>query len=602
MAQQVKANIELDNGKKLTHYQNLDIKQNLFGHHTFEISVPIEMLENKDETFFNKSHKDVCGKPLSISFEPVLNKGSFDFQFKGIITEILLSNLSDLSNVFVLKGYSPTILLEDCSLSRTFLNKNVQQIFDSVLGNYPGNVLKKKLSPRHKSQIKYCVQYGETNFEFLNRIAAEYGEWFFYNGKEIILGESNSGKEIDFVIDGIQSFDMSIGLMPAKFKMSGYDYSKDQSYKGKSSAQQVDGLSQFGKFALDESENLFSQEALLIAGKPVYNQNELDELIKFRRSCIASSMIVFHGRGETPDVSVGSVVNVSGTRPEKGGRSSKESFGKYRITEITHTVDGSGNYSNAFKAVPETAKFPPVNPTVKHPVGQPELAKVIDNNDPDKLSRVKVEFNWEGDDKESDWIRVGSFYSGGDDRLGMQFIPEKEAQVVVGYEMNKPEHPFIITSLYPKKDGMRAYKGNNDEKVIYTKAGNIVELIDKKGENKIRITNTNKDDTSITLEFKNDGQITIQTNGKVDITANDSISFTAKQNLNLKAQTISIKADNELSLEGQQKASLKASQISIEADTTAELKANASTKVSSANTEVSGDAMTSIKGAIVKIN
>lgn len=48
MAQQVKANIELDNGKKLTHYQNLDIKQNLFGHHTFEISVPIEMLENKE--------------------------------------------------------------------------------------------------------------------------------------------------------------------------------------------------------------------------------------------------------------------------------------------------------------------------------------------------------------------------------------------------------------------------------------------------------------------------------------------------------------------------------------------------------------------------
>ncbi|MBS1948747.1 MAG: hypothetical protein JST47_13370 [Bacteroidetes bacterium] len=602
MAQQVKANIELDNGKKLTHYQGLEIKQDLFGHHSFQISVPIEMLEDKDETFFNKSHKNVCGKQVTVSFEPVLKKGSFDFQFKGIITEISLSNLSDLSNVFVLKGYSPTILLEDCSLRRTFLDKNVQQIFDSVLNVYPGNIIKKKLSPRHKSNIKYCVQYDETNFDFLNRMAAEYGEWFFYNGKEIVLGESNAGKEIDFMIDGIQSFDMAISLMPAKFKMNGYDYTKDQFYKGQSSSQQVEGLSQFGKFALDESENLFGQEALFIANKPVYNQNELDELIKFKRSTIASNMIVFNGRGETPEVSVGSVVNVSGTRPEKGGRSQKESFGKYRIIELVHTVDGSGNYSNAFKAVPETAKFPPVNPHVKHPVGQPELAKVTDNNDPDKMSRVKVQFNWPGDDKESDWIRVGSFYAGGDDRKGMQFIPEKEAQVVVAYELNKPEHPFIITSLYPKKDGMRSLQGNNDEKLIYTKAGNMIELIDKKNENKIRITNVNKDDTSLILEFKDNGQITIQTKGKVNISADDTMEFSAKQKISMKSQSIEIKADNDLSVEGQQNASLKGSQVSIEGQASAELKASGSAKVSSANTEVSGDAMTTVKGAIVKIN
>jgi uncharacterized protein involved in type VI secretion and phage assembly len=110
-------------------------------------------------------------------------------------------------------------------------------------------------------------------------------------------------------------------------------------------------------------------------------------------------MIIFHGRGETPEISIGSIVNVSGTRPEKGGRSKKESFGKYRITELVHTVDGSGNYSNSFKAVPETAKFPPVNPYVKHPIGYPELARVTDNNDPDKMSRVKVEFNWPGDER-----------------------------------------------------------------------------------------------------------------------------------------------------------------------------------------------------------
>jgi type VI secretion system secreted protein VgrG len=594
MAQPVKATLELDNGKKLNKYQNLVIGQDLFGHHHFEIIVPFLELEKQGESFFNSSHKDVCGKPLTVSFEPAMRKGSFDFQFKGIITEILLSNLADMSNVFLLRGYSPTILLTDCSIRRTFLDKTIQQIFDSVLSVYPGNVLKKKLNPRHTNAIKYCVQYDETNFAFLSRIAAEYGEWFYYDGKEVVLGDSGGSKEVDFLIDGIQSFDMSISLMPAKFKLSSYDYTKDQSYSGDSSSQSVDGLSQFGKFALDESENLFSQNALFVANKPVYSQNELDELIKFRRSCVASNLIVFHGRGENPDIFLGSVINVSGTRPQKGGRGSKESYGKYRITEIRHQVDGGGNYAHTFKAVPETVKFPPVNPHVIHPVAQPELAVVKDNNDPDKLSRVKVEFNWPGDDKDSDWIRVGTFYAGNDNRKGMQFIPEKEAQVLVDYELNRPENPFVASSFYPKKSGMRALKGSNDEKVFYTQAGNMITLTDKSGSNSIEITNENKTDTSILIEFKDDGCITMKTNGKVQVQAQDSITLKAQQKLSLEAQDIEINAQNGLTCKGQSSVKLSGAQVEISADSSA--------KVSGAQTEIDGSATLALKGALVQIN
>jgi type VI secretion system secreted protein VgrG len=594
MAQQVRTKLELESGKKIARFNNLTVTQDLFRHHRFEITVPFNELEKKDEVFFQHSHKDVCGKTISVSFESIDNKTSFDFRFKGIITEILLSNLSDFSNVFIIKGYSPTMLLEDCSLRRTFIKKNMQQVFDTVLSDYPGNVIKKKLNPRSKNVMPYVVQYDETNFEFISRLAAENGEWLYYNGQEIVLGSPGNSKDVDFIINGNQSFDMSISLMPAKFKMSGYDYLKDETYKGKSSAQTVDGLGQFSKFALDESENLFSQETLMIAGKPVYNQSELDELIKFRRSGIASNLIIFHGRGESPDLTVGSVISVSATRPEKGGRGTQEAVGKYRITEITHSVDNNGNYSNVFKAVPETARFPPVNGWIKHPAGQPELATVTDNNDPEKLSRIKVAFNWPGNDRESEWIRVGSFYTGGDDRKGMQFIPEKEAQVVVGYEMDKPEMPFILTSLYPKKDGMRSRIGNNDEKAFFTKAGNLIELIDKPGENKIQITNVNNSDTAILIEFKENGAITLKTKGNINIEAKKNITISAGQKLILGA--------NEIEMNAQKKTTIKGETISIEADTTAEIKANASVKLSSASTEVGGDAMTTIKGGIVKIN
>src|SRR3982750_3700689 len=116
MAQQVRTKLELETGKKIERFKSLVISQDLFNHHRFELTVPFHELEKKDEIFFRNAHKDICGKTLSISFESLSQKTAFDFRFKGIITEIILSNLSDFSNVFIIKGFSATMLLEDYSL------------------------------------------------------------------------------------------------------------------------------------------------------------------------------------------------------------------------------------------------------------------------------------------------------------------------------------------------------------------------------------------------------------------------------------------------------------------------------------------------------
>src|SRR5882724_7045542 len=99
MSQQVKTKLELESGKKIDRFKSLVIVQDLFRHHHFELTVPFNELEKKGEIFFQNSHKDVCGKTISVSFESVSGKTAFDFKFKGVITEIILSNLSDFSNV-----------------------------------------------------------------------------------------------------------------------------------------------------------------------------------------------------------------------------------------------------------------------------------------------------------------------------------------------------------------------------------------------------------------------------------------------------------------------------------------------------------------------
>jgi type VI secretion system secreted protein VgrG len=603
MAIQVRAVIEIGGGKKITSYTRVYIEQYMFKAHNFRIDVPFEQLEKKGENFFQQAHKDVIGKTISISYEGVLQTGSYKFEFNGIITDVVLRNRNDLSNYFSIKGWSADYMLEDSIVRRSFLGKNLKQIFGTVLGEYPGNVLQKSLKPDFGDVIPYTVQYDESNYMFLSRMASRYGEWFYFDGKKIIFGDPGSPKEFDYLINGSQVFELWIRLAEhVKFKMETYDYTNDKTYQGGSSDQQVEGLSQMNKFGLDESESLYNQDSLLTSPAPVYAQNELDKFVKLRRSAEAAKSIIFEGTGENPNFSVGCIISVTGTQQQKGGKLKKENFGKYRISIIKHLINEKGNYSNTFEAMPESLKIPYQNPNVKYPVGRPEVATITDNNDKDKLGRVKVDFNWPGSDKSSDWIRNGTFYSGGSDGKGMQFIPEKDAQVMVGYELNDPDRPFIMTSLYPKKDGTRAIKGSNEEKIIYTKAGNQITLIDKQGENSIEITNANKTDTSISIEFKDDGKINIKTNGDVSIEAKKTITIKADDKITLDGKDIEIKASNELKLEGTSKVSISGAQIKAEADSTIEIKGGAEAKFSSPMSEVSADGILTVKGSLVKIN
>src|SRR5205823_10155002 len=112
------------------------------------LSVPFEDLEDANELFFHESHRNVVGKTIQFSFDPLLEKGSFNFKFKGLVTELALKNTSDTSNVFVLKGSSLTVLLEDSRLRRTFLQCSLTDIVNQVLTPYPSNLLKRSVNPK----------------------------------------------------------------------------------------------------------------------------------------------------------------------------------------------------------------------------------------------------------------------------------------------------------------------------------------------------------------------------------------------------------------------------------------------------------------------
>lgn len=614
MAKQVNVKIEVEGGLSIERHLGLVIEQDLFDHHRFELNVPFDQLEDRGEHFFNRSHRNVLGKKITFSFSPRLSDDSFDFRFGGIITEIRLQTLSDMNSAFVLKGYSPTIVLEDGVQRRSFLAHSVQNIFDQVLNPYPQNVIRKQLSPQNGGRQEVFVQYNESNYAFLCRVADRCSEWFYYNGRELMLGHSNAGDEVNFRVDGRQNFDIAMLLSPSVFSMGRYNYFRNQSYTSPSASQRVDGLTTLSEFALQESDGLFAQSARLRIPEAIRDQREADEITRMERAARVSSMVDFQGSGETPTISVGTVLAVKGDRLNAEGKPYEESFGKYRVTHIRHEVNTAGSYQNQFRAVPESAQHPPRNPNVRQPLGQPEVAEVIDNNDPDNLGRVRVKFLWDQarqTDQESLWIRVGTFHTS--QGRGANFVPEVGAQVMIGYEGNLAELAYVITSLYPKPKGDIKYTHpDNETKVITTKSGNLIGFNDKSGEPSIHISNLNNTDVGLMIEFQGNGAIKMQTKGggKIEIETGElaittsNISMKADQKFALEAGEISIKSTKgDIKLESMVNVDAKATAaMKLEANTELSAEGKVSATLEGAKTKVGGKGLVEVSAPLVKIN
>lgn len=600
MAQQVNVSVSIG-GTTIRHFTSLRVDQSLHTHHTFEIVVPYEDIDDKNELFFKTGHQKLVGQQTEISITPYYKKVPGKFTFKGVVTELVLRNNSELVNSYVIRGHSPTFLAEDGVQRRSFIKKTLAQIFGAVLMPYP---FLKSIDPKYQARIDYKAQYDESNFDFLNRLAAEYGEWFYYDGQKLVMGKPGVVSQ-PFVIDGVQHFDMAVSLKPNRFAMRHYNYSKHEPYAG--AGKPVGGLGNLGTFAYGQAQNLFTQAAQLFPLRDVQFQGELDTAIHAVNATNAANLVRFNGAGENPNLSVGTIVNVTGQKLTAPGKYKQDNAGSYRVTSISHTVDQIGNYENFFEAIPDTAEFPPRNPTVHMPVALPEIATVIRNDDPLKLGRVLVQFHWANQlEGKSSWVRVAFPYTGSD--RGMLFIPEVDDQVLISYEANHVDFPVIVGSLYHKSPGTDYQFENNYQKFIRTKGGNKIVFKDKPGEQEIYITNAKKKGTNLHISFKGDGTIKLHTQGLIELkakdiqmTATNNIEMTAKNNIQMTASNkLEIKATN-IETTATQKASHKATQaIELQGGMKVEVKGS-QIDVQGAKVAVQGG-IVDITGGMVKIN
>ena len=142
---------------------------------------------------------------------------------------------------------------------------------------------------------------------------------------------------------------------------------------------------------------------------------------------------------------------------------------EYLITEIQHYgtqpqgaeedfLDSGGRaeatYENEFECLPKTRQFRPPRDTPTPVVDGPQTAIVVgpagEEIYTDEHGRVKVQFHWdrEGkkDDKSSCWMRVSQLWAG--EAWGAMYVPRIGQEVIVEFLEGDPDRPMVTGRVY----------------------------------------------------------------------------------------------------------------------------------------------------------
>lgn len=187
---------------------------------------------------------------------------------------------------------------------------------------------------------------------------------------------------------------------------------------------------------------------------------------------------------------------------------------------------------------------------------------VTNNQDPDKMARVKVKFPWLSDNDESHWARIATPMAG--KQRGIYFLPEVDDEVLVMFEHGDVRFPYIIGALWNGKDlpPETNRDGKNNIRLIKSRSGHTITLNDEKGKETIEIIdksgkNSLKFDTannSITITAGKDIKLSapngsiqldartidIQSSNNTTITAGTAMNIKAKLTMNIKGQFVNI--------------------------------------------------------------
>ena len=541
-----KVEIKID-GKdyKAYNFSNITLSQELLNPNELSFTMQKKKLEQGSEDSDFHVPKELIGAKVELT----INAMRFDeneekeSKFKGIIFNINVRRSSDMlvEQLIDVTACTPDYLLIDHAHCYSYEEMSLKDIVTKTLDPYQ---IPNDINPRTTQAIPYTVQYNESNYQFLNRLALRYGEWMYNDGTKWIFGKIKKKDKVQLdprhdIID----YRYQAGLTHHKLKHAHHDYLEYENLI-KSDSDFPDltqsGYHELTDEVMNKSKELFTKNTFqhLQCSNP--EDNDIDELEVSAKAQLFGKkavQVVCTGTTLRADLTIGSVIEIQDyffdTEKDKDDKDHDDLI----ITSIVHTTEVDGHYSNTFTAVPASSEYPPYYQSDIFPVSSAQRAVVKENDDPEKLGRIRVQFLWQEEQDPklvTPWIRIAQPH-GGDDK-GFYFIPEIDEEVMVDFENGNAEKPYVVGTLF-HGEHLPGYKwptGSNDIKAIRTRNGHTIEIHDKGKNGYIRIYDHEKENYILT--FSTDQKlIKLESTGNIELYAKNDIILNAGHDIKQRA-------------------------------------------------------------------
>lgn len=457
-------------------------------------------------------HIELVSEYPDFDLETLLNQPAFlQFGLKGEGIHGLIAGVSvgDVGKRLTRYRLHLVPALHDLQFShdqRIFQNQTVPQIIAKVLKGHGIQADAVAFHVRTSIARKYCTQYRESNFDFVQRLCAEEGiAWHHQHSRDghvlvfsddqtafAKLGETPYLQGAGMVAEHpvVNRFSMRYSTRPSKVTRRHYDPKRPNALlESRFIAEFSPELEDYRYPLFFESEKHGKQLA-----RQALERHRADYQLAEGKSDQPSLRsghffsLTQHPRATYNDLWLLLSVTHTGEQPQVLEESFTDTEGSF-----------TQGYRNSFSAIPWDVFYRPPMPA-QRPALACQTARVTGPAGEeiycDEDGRVKVEFHWDraehNSEKSSCWLRVASSWAG--DHFGAVTIPRIGMEVLVTFLEGDPDQPLVTGCLYHKENqvpyDLPANKTRSVFKTLSSPGGggyNELRIEDKKGAEQIFI-------------------------------------------------------------------------------------------------------------------
>ncbi len=405
-----------------------------------------------------------------------------------------------------------TWLLTRTSDCKIFQDKTLRQIIEAVLADHPYADFEFQLTASYQPWT-YCVQYRESDYNFIARLMEQEGMHFFFrhqNGKHTLViadGAHAHAAAADYASiayhepeaararqdEGMRQWTHGSEIQPTRFTQRDFNFEKPRADL-QADARPARPLKHEYQAKLDvfDYPGEYTERA------------EGQRLAAIRVEEMRHQFDLFEGESNAAGLATGGLFRLSGHPRSDQNQEYLIVGASYRVEESPAESELAQTelFSVRLTAIPSAQNYQAPRHTPKPIVQGPQTAIVVgkagEEIHTDKYGRVKVQFHWDrygtNDQNSSCWVRVSHPWAG--KGWGMIAIPRIGQEVIVEFLEGDPDRPIITGRVY-NADQMPPYAlpGNMTQTGIKTRSTlgggvanfNEIRFEDKKGDEQLYI-------------------------------------------------------------------------------------------------------------------